>query len=79
MKVACVGLVILVLSNAVVSGDEQQPPFKTTTKRPGDSVEVKSNPDEVIFVVKSPTGIGQGVVGHGTSIGACLTAFQARG
>jgi hypothetical protein len=38
------------------------PKFKITTKRKDDAVEVKAEKDKAVFIIKSPSGIGQAVI-----------------
>lgn len=47
-------------SCAKAYGDD--PPFKITTKRDDDKVEVKAEEDKTYFLVQSPFGIGQAII-----------------
>lgn len=63
MKVPLILFALLVLATLVVAADGQTPrKFKITTKRANDAVEVQSDKDRTIFVVKSPFGISQAVI-----------------
>jgi hypothetical protein len=64
MKVAFVVLAVLVgLSGMAVAGHGEKPrKFKITTKRADDKVEVKSDKDRTLFIVKSPFGISHAVI-----------------
>jgi hypothetical protein len=43
-------------------GDVRQPPFKVTTRRSDDRAEVKSDKDQAVISVHSPTGISNAVL-----------------
>ena len=61
MKVNLIsGLVVLVVAATAVADDP--PPFKITTKRDNDRVEVKTEKDKVVFTVHSPSGISNAVI-----------------
>jgi hypothetical protein len=47
---------------AVTAEDDLTPPFKITTKREKDRVEVKAEKDKVVFSVHSPFGISHAVI-----------------
>ena len=47
---------------AVTAEDDLTPPFKITTKRDKDRVEVKAEKDKVVFSVHSPFGISHAVI-----------------
>jgi hypothetical protein len=58
------GLLVLavVVTSGVSAGDDKQPPFKITTKRETDRVEVKVEKDKALFSVHSPFGISDAVI-----------------
>lgn len=58
------GFLVLAVAatNGVTAGDDKQPPFKITTKRENDRVEVKVEKDKSIFSVHSPFGISHAVI-----------------
>jgi hypothetical protein len=58
------GLLVLVIAatSGLTAGDDKQPPFKITTKRETDRVEVKVEKDNVIVSVHSPFGISDVVI-----------------
>ena len=58
------GLLVLAVAAtcAVAAGDDKPPPFKITTKRDTDKVEVLADKDKTVFIVKSPFGISQTVI-----------------
>jgi len=47
---------------ATTAAADEPPPYKITTKRDGDTVDVKPEKDKVTFSVRSPVGIGQAVI-----------------
>lgn len=53
-------LVLAVVVTTATADDEA--PFKITTKRDNDRVEVKSEKDETVFSVRSPFGISNAVI-----------------
>src|SRR5262249_32183456 len=55
-------LVLAVALTTAAAGDDREPPFKITTKRDDDRVEVKTEKDKVIFSVQSPFGISNAVI-----------------
>jgi hypothetical protein len=56
---------IFVLAAAVLLAAEGDPPrFKITTKKLDDTVEIRADKDKTLFVVKSPSGISQAVIGR---------------
>jgi hypothetical protein len=58
----CVFLVACVISMSAASAADDTPPFKITTKRDTDKVEVQADKEKTVFVVKSPFGISQAVI-----------------
>ena len=46
----------------VVTADNESPPFKITTKRDNDKVEIKVEKDQALFSIHSPIGISQAVI-----------------
>lgn len=63
MAIASVGLPIaLGTFCAAAASDEKQLPFKITTKRNTDSVEVRAHKEKTVFSVKSPYGISQATI-----------------
>ncbi|MEI8018837.1 MAG: hypothetical protein WCH39_11610 [Schlesneria sp.] len=63
-KLFIVAFIVVVLANmcGVIADDKESPPFKITTKRDNDKVEVKIEKDQAIFLVHSPNGISQAVI-----------------
>jgi hypothetical protein len=57
------GLLALVVAATAALADDT-PPFKITTKRSDDGVEVKVEKDKAVFSVHSPFGISQAVIEH---------------
>jgi hypothetical protein len=63
-----VGLVaFLVVHPLTVAGENDDPKkslpnFKTTTRKKDDAIEVRSDKDKTLFIVKSPSGISQVVI-----------------
>ena len=55
------GLLVLVLAVAAAAAAET-PPFKITTQRETDRVEVKTEKDQALFAVHSPFGISRAVI-----------------
>jgi hypothetical protein len=55
------GLLILSVAATAVATDDM-PPYKITTKRDNDRVEVKIEKDKVVFSVQSPIGISNAVI-----------------
>ena len=57
-------LIVLTIANVcgVVTADNESPPFKITTRRENDKVEVKVEKDRAIFSIHSPTGISQALI-----------------
>ena len=53
---------MLVLTVSVTTCADDTPPFKLTTKRSDDRVEVKSDQDKVVFDVRSPFGISSATI-----------------
>ena len=50
------GLLILAVAMTTAASDDT-PPFKITTKRDNDTVEVRADKEKTVFIVKSPFGI----------------------
>ena len=50
-------LLVLAVAMTTAAGDDKAPPFKITTKRDNDRVEVKAEKDKTMFSVHSPFGI----------------------
>ena len=55
-------MVFVAMSNAVTAWDDKPPPFKITTKRDTDTMEVKVEKDQTVFSIHSPFGISQTVI-----------------
>ena len=53
---------VVLLGSAVSAGDDKPVPFKITTKRDNDKVEVKVEKEKAVFSVHSPVGISQAVI-----------------
>jgi hypothetical protein len=56
------GLLILAVAFTTAADDDKAPPFKITTKRDNDKVEVRADKDKTVFIVKSPFGISQAII-----------------
>jgi hypothetical protein len=56
------GLLVLAVALTTADGDDKAPPFKITTKRDNDTVEVRADKDKTVFIVKSPFGISNAVI-----------------
>jgi hypothetical protein len=54
------GVFVLVIATSAAA--EDTPPFKTTTKRESDKVEVKVEKDRTVFSIQSPAGISNAVI-----------------
>ncbi len=63
-KLFIVAFIVVVLGIVcrVVATDNESPPFKITTKRDNDIVEVKVEKDQTLFSIHSPIGISQAVI-----------------
>lgn len=55
-------LLILAVALLAIAGDDKEAPFKITTQRDNDRVEVKIEKGKAIFSVHSPFGISQAVI-----------------
>ncbi len=55
-------VVVLAIVCGVVAADNDSPPFKISTKRDNDKVEVKVEKGQTLFKVQSPSGISQAVI-----------------
>lgn len=55
------GLLVLAVA-ATTANAEENPPFKITTKRENDRVDVKAEKDKVVLSVHSPFGISNAVI-----------------
>ena len=55
------GLLVLAVA-ATTAAAGYTPPYKVTTKRADDKVDVRAEQDKVTFSVRSPSGIGQAVI-----------------
>ena len=55
------GLLFLAVAVTTTTADDT-PPYKITTKRDNDRVEVKAEKDKVVFIVKSPFGISNAAI-----------------
>ena len=62
MKYAFTALTMIVAMMSAVTAGGVTPSFKITTKRDNDRVEVKSEKDQVVFLVHSPFGISQAMI-----------------
>jgi hypothetical protein len=60
------GLILLLVFAYATSHADDALPFKITTKRSGDRVEVKSEHDKVVFTVRSPIGISSATIERST-------------
>ena len=63
-KILIVAFIVAVAVNVgdVVTADNESPPFKITTKRDNDKVEIKVEKDQALFSIHSPIGISQAVI-----------------
>lgn len=59
--IVCLVAVLIALGGAVTAGDDK-PPFKITTKRDNDRIEMKAEKDKVLFSVHSPFGISHTII-----------------
>ncbi|XZE20677.1 hypothetical protein SH449x_000559 [Pirellulaceae bacterium SH449] len=75
MKTLIFETVIALVAIVAHIGDE---PFKITTKRSDDRVEVKSGKDKTLFVVRSPSGISQATIERTTEHWPDKLAVQLR-
>ena len=57
-----VTLAVTAIMSAATAGDDKAPPFKITTKRDNDKVEVRADKEKTVFIVKSPFGISNAVI-----------------
>lgn len=55
------GLVVLAVTVTTTAADDT-PPFKITTKRDNDTVEIRGDNQKMAFIVKSPFGISNAVI-----------------
>jgi hypothetical protein len=68
MKASCFPLAVLLVVSGIALADDGDAPkdqpakFKITTKRKDDTVEVQSEKDKTLFIMKSPFGISQAVI-----------------
>jgi hypothetical protein len=63
MMYAFTALTMFVLMmSAATAGDDKAPPFKITTKRDNDTVEVRADKEKTVFIVKSPFGISSAII-----------------
>ena len=69
---------ILVLTVSVTTCADDTPPFKLTTKRSDDRVEVKSEKDKVVFDVRSPFGISSATIERTTEQWPDMVLIQLR-
>lgn len=53
---------VLAVAVTTATGDDKAPPFKITTKRDNDTVEVRADKEKTVFIVKSPFGISNAVI-----------------
>ncbi len=58
----CVSKLLLAIAAITTATADDTPPFKITTKRDNDRVEVKSEKDKATFSVHSPFGISNAVI-----------------
>ena len=58
----CVSMFLLAIAGITTATADDTPPFKITTKRDNDRVEVKTEKDKVVFLVYSPFGISNAVI-----------------
>lgn len=56
------GLLVLAVTVTTATADDEQPPFKITTKRDNDRIEVKAEMNKTIFSVYSPFGISNAAI-----------------
>ena len=63
-KSLIIAFLVIAVANVcgVVTADNESPPFKITTKRDNDKVEVKVEKDKSVFSVHSLSGISQAVI-----------------
>ena len=69
---------MLVLTVSVTTCADDTPPFKLTTKRSDDRVEVKSEKDKVVFDVPSPFGISSATIERTTEQWPDMVLIQLR-
>ena len=62
MKHAFTALTMFVAMMSAVTAGDDTPPYKITTKRDNDRVEVKAEKDKTVFSVHSPFGISNVVI-----------------
>lgn len=60
-SIVCLIAASIAFGSAVTAGDDK-PPFKITTKRDNDRVEVKAEENKVLFSVHSPFGISHTII-----------------
>ena len=60
-SIVCLLAALIALGGAVTAGDDK-PPFKITTKRDNDRIEMKAEKDKVLFSAHSPFGISHAVI-----------------
>lgn len=58
----CVSMLLLAIAAITTATADDSPPFKITTKRDNDRVEVKTEKDKVVFSARSPFGISHAVI-----------------
>lgn len=56
------GLLVLAVAVTNAAAGDESPPFKITTKRENDRVEVKADKDKTVFSVHSPFGISNAAI-----------------
>ncbi len=61
LKLLTIGLLVLAVAAMTAAADDT-PPFKITTKRADDRVEVKAEKGKATFSVQSPFGISHAVI-----------------
>jgi hypothetical protein len=57
-----ISLVFVLAMVVTTAAGDGVPPFKITTKRDNDTVEVRADKDKTVFIVKSPFGISQAMI-----------------
>jgi len=64
-KLRVVALLIVTVAAVTTDAADDTPPYKITTKRDNDKVEVKTEKDKAIFSIHSPFGISHAVIERG--------------
>ena len=62
---AIVILITAAITSAIPAGDDKQPPYKITSKRDDDRVDVKAEKGKATFSIHSPFGISHAAIERG--------------